>query len=93
MNDTFELGTGGKEALERIHSIGKNLCDNYDPEVLAYVSGEAIICLAEDLLKGNLEVSHLGALKDVALNLLGGYDEEVLAYALGQELDLLLATF
>jgi len=88
--NTFELNNEAKANLEKIHSIGGRLRDNYDPEVVAGVVGVKISTITCDLIKGNNDRAYLEDLKGLAEDLMASYDDEVLAYALGQEVISLL---
>lgn len=73
------------DVILEIEAIGDRLCNNYDPEVLAYADGLEIKEICADLLKG--DGARLNTLKEIAeKDLIGSYDEEVLANQLGKEL-------
>lgn len=53
MNETFELS---KDDIEKIRAIGERLCDNYDPEVIAFEAGQEILELLQKAMAEELSV-------------------------------------
>lgn len=80
MNETFELSQEGKDAIEKIRAIGGRLCDNYDPEVIAFEAGTRIGTITWDIINSNK--ANLATLKGLGENLMACYDDEVLAQVL-----------
>lgn len=62
------------------------LCDNYDPEVIAFEAGTRIGTITWDIINGNKDKANLATLKGLGEDLMACYDDEVLAHVLGQEI-------